>query len=41
MKLWIISWNVRRINEVNECSLIKSLIFLYSVDLVCLQETKV
>ena len=41
MKLRIISWNVRRINEENKRSVIKSLIRLYSANLVCLQETKV
>ena len=41
MKLWIISWNVKGINEGNKHGVIKSLIHLYSIDLVCLQETKV
>ena len=41
MKLWIISWNVRGINVGNKRSMIKSLICLYSANLVCLQETKV
>ena len=34
MKLWIISWNVRGINEGNKRSVIKSLIHMYSADLL-------
>ena len=41
MKLRILSWNARWINEGDKHRIIKSLIHSHSADLVCLQETKV
>ena len=40
MKIKILSWNVRGINDRNKRKLIKALISSHKVDLVCLQETK-
>ena len=40
MKLKILSWNVRGVNDKNKRKLIKALIRSQNVDLVCLQETK-
>ena len=40
MKLKILSWNVRGVNDRNKRKLIKALIRSQNVDLVCLQETK-
>ena len=40
MKLKILSWNVRGVNDRNKTKLIKALIRSQNVDLVCLQETK-
>ena len=40
MKIKILSWNVRGVNDRNKRSLIKALIRSQKVDLVCLQETK-
>ena len=41
MKLKILSWNVRGVNDKNKRKVIKALIKLQRVDLVCLQETKI
>ena len=41
MKLRILSWNMRRINEGDKRKIIKSMIYSHSVDLVYLQEMKV
>ena len=40
MKIKILSWNVRGVNDRNKRSSIKALIRAQKVDLVCLQETK-
>ena len=40
MKIKILSWNVRGVNDRNKRRLIKTLISSLKVDLVCLQETK-
>ena len=40
MKIKILSWNVRGVNDRNKRSSIKALIRSQKVDLVCLQETK-
>jgi exonuclease III len=40
MKLKILSWNVKGINELNKRLRIKGLIRDWKVDLVCLMETK-
>jgi exonuclease III len=40
MKLKILSWNVREINELDKRLSIKGLIRDCKVDLVCLMETK-
>ena len=40
MKIKILSWNVRGINDRNKRKLIKALISSHKVDLVFLQETK-
>jgi exonuclease III len=40
MKLKILSWNVRGINELDKRLRIKELIRDWKVDLVCLMETK-
>lgn len=40
MKLQIVSWNVRGINERNKRKIIKSLLHSHYVDLVCLQERR-
>jgi exonuclease III len=40
MKLKILSWNVRGINEPDKSLRIKGLIREWKVDLVCLMETK-
>ena len=40
MKIKILSWNVREVNDRNKRKLIKTLIRTQNVDLVCLQETK-
>ena len=41
MKLKIISWNVRGVNDPDKRKVIKNFIRTHRVDLVCLQETKV
>ena len=41
MKIKILSWNVRGVNDSNKRKVIKNLIRTNRVDLVCLQETKV
>ena len=40
MKIKILSWNVRGVNDRNKRKIIKALISSQKVDLVCLQETK-
>ena len=40
MKIKILSWNVRGVNDRNKRKLIKALIRSQKVDLVCLLETK-
>ncbi|XP_040986403.1 uncharacterized protein LOC121234516 [Juglans microcarpa x Juglans regia] len=40
MKPKILSWNVRGLNDSNKCLRIKSLLRMWKVDIVCLQETK-
>jgi exonuclease III len=41
MKLKILSWNVRGINELDKRLCIKGLMRDWKVDLVCLLETKI
>ena len=41
MKIKIISWNVRGVNDPDKRRVIKSFLRSNRVDLVCLQETKV
>ena len=41
MKIKIISWNVRGVNDSDKRKVIKNLIRSNKADLVCLQETKV
>ena len=41
MKIKILSWNVRGVNDSDKRKVIKNLIRTNKVDLVCLQETKV
>ena len=41
MKIKILSWNVRGVNDPDKRRVIKSFLRSNSVDLVCLQETKV
>ena len=41
MKLKILSWNVRGVNDRNKRKVIKTLIKSQKVDMVCLQETKI
>ena len=41
MKIKIISWNVRGVNDLDERKVIKNFLRTHRVDLVCLQETKV
>lgn len=41
MKLRILSWNVRGVNDNDKRMVIKALIKSQIVDLVCLQETKI
>ena len=41
MKIKILSWNVRGVNDPAKRSVIKSFLRSNRVDLVCLQETKV
>lgn len=40
MKIKILSWNVRGLNETERRTSIKSLISKWRADIVCLQETK-
>ena len=40
MKLKILSWNVREVNDVSKRKVIKALIRSQKADMVCLQETK-
>ena len=41
MKLKILSWNVRGVNDLDKRKVIRNFIRTHRVDLVCLQETKV
>ena len=41
MKIKILSWNVRGVNDSDKRKVIKNFIRTNRVDLVCLQETKV
>lgn len=41
MKIKILSWNVRGLNEADKRSTIKSMIYKWRADIVCLQETKI
>ena len=41
MKIKILSWNVRGVNDSDKRKVIKNLIRTNRVDMVCLQETKV
>ena len=41
MKLKIMSWNVRAINNLDKRKLIKAFIKSQRVDVVCIQETKI
>ena len=41
MKIKILSWNVRGVDDRNKMKVIKALIRSQRVDLVCLQETKI
>ena len=41
MKLKILSWNVRGVNDLEKRKVIKNFIRIHRVDMICLQETKV
>ena len=41
MKIKILSWNVRELNDEKKKKLIKSVVMTQKVDLACLLETKV
>ena len=41
MKIKIISWNIRGVNDRDKRKVIKALIRSQKADLVCLQETKI
>ena len=41
MKIKILSWNVRGVNDPDKRRVIKNFLRTHRVDLVCLQETKV
>ena len=41
MKIKILSWNIRELNDEEKRKLIKSVVRTQKVDLVCLLETKV
>ena len=41
MKIKILTWNVRGVNDPDKRRVIKSFLISNRVDLVCLQETKV
>ena len=41
MKIKILSWNVRELNDEEKRKLLKSVVRTQKVDLVCLLETKV
>ena len=41
MKLKILSWNVRGVNDPEKRKVIKNFIRIHRVDMICLQETKV
>ena len=41
MKLRVLSWNIRGVNDSDQRKLIKAVIKSQKADLVCLQETKV
>ena len=40
MKLGIISWNVRGVNDAKKIRMVKICLKTYRMDLVCFQETK-
>ena len=41
MKIKILSWNVRDVNDPDKRKVIKNFLRIHKADLVCLQETKV
>ena len=41
MKIKILSWNVKGVNDPDKRKVIKNFLITHKVDLVCLQETKV
>ena len=41
MRLRILSWNIKGVNDRDKRKLIKNVIKTQKVDLVCLQETKI
>ena len=41
MRLRILSWNIKGVNDRDKRNLIKDVIKTQKVDLVCLQETKI
>ena len=41
MKIKILSWNVRGVNDPDKRKVIKNFLRIQRADLVCLQETKV
>ena len=41
MKIRILSWNVRGVNDSDKRKIIKSIIKSNKVDVMCLQETKI
>ena len=41
MKVKILSWNVRRVNDPSRRKVIRNFIRYQRLDLVCLQETKI
>ena len=40
MKLKMISWNVRGLNDTHKCLVVKNLLWEWKCDVICLQETK-
>ena len=40
MQVKIITWNVRGLNDLNKCLLVRHLLRSWKADIICLQETK-
>ena len=41
MKIKMISWNIRGLNDPQKCLVMKNLLQEWKCDVVCLQETKI